>query len=572
MKSITTRQLIIFYVIWSASIKFLALPSLLARDAGRDAWLAAAIATVLELLILFLVLNFIIYKNKFNLKFIKYFKYLFYLIAFGILGYELYVLTTQTFHLLNDNLFERVSWAWFVVPMALLGVFFCFMPTKAVFRSGEVFFLFVIAGVVLAVGPALPRIDVREVLPIGTSGTGMLLAVAKNLIYFESGLFILIFARDIQISPHFRKKFMTVAALTGAFFVFFLFMVYSLLGPLTTTNAVALTSLMQSARLDWVVITMWLLLVLLRFGVTFFCAFKCLTGLCPFKLDLEKVRSRFKWVNKLWNKKAAIVFLALLVCLLPMALTRPAQMTTKAILTDITIDRVDGEYVLTGEKVTTEAGDKGPKFKTEPVTGTDAKFVNTINKIADSTGKTVSFAHCSSITLKDGLADEDVTDILKFFMYQTELNNNCKLSWAEASGRKTTLEQFFRDYLRPEKTGLLGSGPARMAVFRDGVFDFELDEAQTNMWAYITGEKPNARVEWGDEFLILQKNSAKMRGNNLTVRANFKLETDPFATRADTEGIRMGLERQLRDGILETLRAVYPTDVYNVRVDIVVRQ
>jgi spore germination protein AB len=284
MKSISTRQIIIFYGIYSFAIKFLSLPATLSKTAGKDAWIAALIGTVIELLILLPILFWIskkpeksIYdsllkKPQIPLAIIA---KLFMLLFFCVFFYETLILTNQTYHLINENLFDRVPYYFFSLPLIFMGAFFCFNPTRSIFRSGEIFFVFIIIGVVISVFPTFSNIDLKELLPIGKSGIkNIFMAVLKSAIYFESIFFLLIFKGEIKIEKHFIKKFMTTAIIIGLFFVFFVFMFTAVFGATAPLKSIAITT--YGGRLDWMLITIWLLLLVLRFGITFFAGFKCL--------------------------------------------------------------------------------------------------------------------------------------------------------------------------------------------------------------------------------------------------------------------------------------------------------
>jgi len=278
----------IFYCIYSFSIKFLMLPQLLSKTAGADCWLAALFGTVIELLVLWVALTILSRTKTPQGKSPA--SYLSHTLMLALFLLQLFILINQAFGLLNDNLFDEISVQGFIIPMLLLGVFFCFMPTRAVFRSGEIFFVFIIIGIALSVFPALTNINPKEVLPIFGQGAKSVHAMYVNLIYFESASMLLIFNGQIKIEKHFRKKFMTLATVLGAFFVFFVFMFYSLFGPLAPFKGNAVSNLTlyssyitNSGRLDWVLITIWLLLLLLRFGITFFCAYSCIKNITSIK-------------------------------------------------------------------------------------------------------------------------------------------------------------------------------------------------------------------------------------------------------------------------------------------------
>ncbi|MCL2846700.1 MAG: GerAB/ArcD/ProY family transporter [Firmicutes bacterium] len=287
MKKISTRQLIIFFCIYSFSIKFLSLPMLLSQGAGRDAWITAAVGSLVELLVLFAALNIIMagrdsdsYSDlRKNITGIgaK-------IIVLGMLFVfmlQLLILTQSTFALVSENLFTDFNIHKFMVPLMLLGILFCFVPARAIFRGGEVFWLLIIIGVVLSVLPVITQMKVSEVTPVMQHGLRPILTTLfRNMIYFESAAFLFIFSGDVEIKKDFRKKFMGVAAILAVFFVFFVFMFTALFGPLASYKTVAVANLTvysafltQGGRLDWLLICIWLLLLLVRFGVTFYCAF-----------------------------------------------------------------------------------------------------------------------------------------------------------------------------------------------------------------------------------------------------------------------------------------------------------
>ena len=305
VKKITGRQLVIFYCIYSFAIKFLSLPSLLSGEAGHNAWIAALIGTLMELLVLFAVLCVLvigqgsdIYSDmRTNTKFVGAKFVVLCMLALFLL--QLFILAAQSYVLLSQNLFTELNLHKFLAPLVIFGVLFCFMPARAIFRSGEIFFILVILGVALSVFPALTQMRPSEVTPIFGGGfLPILRSSYLNLIYFESAAFLLVFSGDInqrgtargmqETQPpiynpkRFIGRFMMIAGGVGFFFVFFVFMFTSIFGPLGTTKYLAVTNLTtysefltQSGRLDWLLVCIWALLLLLRFGATFFAAFAC---------------------------------------------------------------------------------------------------------------------------------------------------------------------------------------------------------------------------------------------------------------------------------------------------------
>ena len=283
MTKITQRQLIIFYCIYSFAIKFLLLPQILTRGSANDAWITALIGTVVELLVLWLVLHVLVKNKDKDVSKIGWSRFIF-PVMFLVFVLQILILTKQSFYLLSENMFENLPVYMFVIPMLLLGIYFCFTSSQSLFRSGEIFYVFLILGIAISVFPALGNISPREALPIFANGMAPVLTTAiASLIYFESASFMLMFSGEIKIKKDFKKQFMTVATIVGVFFVFFVFMFWSLFVGVSSSKNVAVANMTgyssimaQGGRTGWVLISIWLLLLLLRFGVTFYCAFKCI--------------------------------------------------------------------------------------------------------------------------------------------------------------------------------------------------------------------------------------------------------------------------------------------------------
>jgi spore germination protein KB len=268
------------------------LPSLLATGAGRDAWIAALVGSILELAILFLVINVITRNNDdmyaslrrtttwAGAKFVM-------VLILAVFVLQLLILMQQSFMILNENLFANLHRQTFVIPILFFGVLCCFVEARSIFRSGEIFFMLIVVAFALAVFPAIPQMRPSEVLPILDDGFAPVLgAVFRNLIYFESAAFLLVFGGDAEIKKNFKRNFMIWASLVSLFFVFFVFMFTSLFGVLAPIKSVAIANmtlhssfLTQSGRFDWFLVCVWLLLLLVRFGVTFFGAFVCIKNL-----------------------------------------------------------------------------------------------------------------------------------------------------------------------------------------------------------------------------------------------------------------------------------------------------
>ena len=264
--------MIIFYFIYSFAIKFLMLPTFLSMGAGRDGWIAAGIGVLVELLILFVVLLAI--ERKGNARWLMPLMLVFFLV-------QVLITLTHTNFLLGSTLYENLNKHKFIIPMLVLGVFFVFSKVRAIFRSGEVFYILILIAIFLAVLPALPKVDASEVLPVlGGGFMPVLRTVFDNLIYFEGALILLMFKGEVDAKKNFKRNFMIWAFVGAVVFTAFVFFFCSLFGPLSSLRQLGIVDvtgqnsyLAQNVRIEWIIVCVWLLLLLIRFGVLFYCCF-----------------------------------------------------------------------------------------------------------------------------------------------------------------------------------------------------------------------------------------------------------------------------------------------------------
>lgn len=284
MKKVSARQIIVFYFIYSFAIKFLMLPHLLTETAGRDAWIAAVLGSLIELSFLCIILVSMaadkdrdVYQGLRSPYLAK--PVLTLLFAFFLL--QLLITLKHANFLLKNTLYENFSVHMYLIPMLILGIFFCYMKTRAVFRSGEIFYILIIAAIFLAVVPSLWKADAKEVLPILSGGLKpALLAAYNNLVYFEAPLVLLVFKGEVDIKKGFARNFMLWAAAGAVVFAAFIFFYYSLFGPLADLRTLGIVDITgqnsyisQGGRLEWIIVCIWLLLLMIRFGVLFYCCF-----------------------------------------------------------------------------------------------------------------------------------------------------------------------------------------------------------------------------------------------------------------------------------------------------------
>lgn len=300
----------------------------------------------------------------------------------------------------------------------------------------------------------------------------------------------------------------------------------------------------------------------------------------------------------LWEKKALIAFLLVLVFLLPSAVARPAQMLSKTLMTTIGVDKVNGEYVVSGEMIVNKFDQSGKK-SSEVIKSNGPSVGAAVNNLSATQGREVSLGHCTLLVLGSGLANEDITDVLKYFINKTELHNNCAIIYTNSDveglikgslregdasgnllqqiseynqknvfGKPTSLETFFKNHMRATSTNVIGvaeletdavSNKSKSAVFKNGKFAFKLDDKQTAALNFLQKKNTNVRLVQGSEvFNILSKRAYIYTGFvgeiptlDITVKIKVNLESNPHASDnfiADLkEQLQVKIEKDIRD-------------------------
>lgn len=119
-------------------------------------------------------------------------------------------------------------------------------------------------------------------------------------------------------------------------------------------------------------------------------------------------------LHYLWGKKFVILLLALVLILLPNAISHDLQVNTTTVLTNMTIERNADEIKITAQKFKPTAGSESINFETVSYQGTDIRKM-----LAD-----VSLAHCTNIEFKD---EPDLVILHDLYHYQ-DLRGNTKVN------------------------------------------------------------------------------------------------------------------------------------------------
>ena len=264
---INTRQLCIFYAIYSLSIKILALPSILAAGAANFAWAAALIGIAFEILTVMLATWLLRIDTK------SVFAKILYCLFVPILLLELWLTGTVTHGLVYENLFADLPLIVFIATLAVIGAFFIYRPMRAFFRSGEILWLFILIGIIMAVIPTVYDLDKDFAVLVSGSGSGIVKTAAFNVLYFQTAIFVFIFGASSERNSKDIMKINLTAVFTGLFFAAFVALFIVLFGPLAVNKTTAIIDMTTASKhitdsgaFDWYIASAALTMLVLRLG------------------------------------------------------------------------------------------------------------------------------------------------------------------------------------------------------------------------------------------------------------------------------------------------------------------
>ncbi len=302
-KTISTRQLLLVLIVSMVTLKVLYLPSLLAKDLGRDAYLFVLFMLALDFLVLLLLLcitkkfpqstlNQVLQNifGKFGHKIIMLLLFVFFLLkCWGIFE--------GSFSYLNENLYTSLKWEMFSIPI-LISIYFVVNKGKqTIARATEIFAPIIIFGLILSFLIGFFRADFSNILPILDGGISKIFSQTfRYSFWFGDYIVLLVFFGDIKFDKHFKAKILLPIAFFVLLITTFFVVSYCLFGynSVCHTNSISdtlqvLPSTSDIGSLDWILILIWDISLILSLAINALSATFCLKNV--FKNSSQKIVS-----------------------------------------------------------------------------------------------------------------------------------------------------------------------------------------------------------------------------------------------------------------------------------------
>lgn len=268
-QNISLRQLCIGYFLYSISLKVLTLPSSLAHGTSNWAWLSALLGVIFELALVLSASLILKFTNNCN----RVFRILCWLLI-PVVIYETIVTATQVFQLAYTDLFTNLGITVFVITLIGLGLFFLTRQPRAVFRAGEILWLFFAFGLILAIIPTLYHIQVNWRDLIQGDGNQIFSTTLIHLGFFETATFVLAFGSETRKTDRDLVRLNLTALVCGIGYCLFMILFVLLFGTLSRHQTMGLVDMTTAAQfitntgsMDWLIATAILAALVLRFGV-----------------------------------------------------------------------------------------------------------------------------------------------------------------------------------------------------------------------------------------------------------------------------------------------------------------
>lgn len=137
----------------------------------------------------------------------------------------------------------------------------------------------------------------------------------------------------------------------------------------------------------------------------------------------------------LWKNKILIVILLLLIIMFPSTISIPQQSRTENIVTAVGIDKTGDEYEVSIQYVIPYAGDGENTFKMSSAKG--KSVAEAIETLSVETGRLSGFAHCRALVFNKEASEENLTELLDYFIRIKTNTNNIVLLCAKESSKDT---------------------------------------------------------------------------------------------------------------------------------------
>ncbi len=291
-------QIALMLLLISEGSKVINLPSYVARETGRDGWLAYLILFALDAIVL-IALLFSVKNNSHKLPAEALLRHSLGLVPTKILMALYFVfftvrildLSVTASDLFSSTLTLQTNWLGFIIPILCYVCFSARKGVKVIARVSDILGLYVILAGVAMTALSLTQVDFSELAPVLNDGFSPVIKSLPRLsFWFADSLFILFLIKDVKPEKHlFRAPLLAFSI--GSVMVILLYIVfYCIFGELAQNHNGAIAKIAQfnsalifKGRLDWLTLIFWMLSVFIKLALMTYCCLSSFDALFNIK-------------------------------------------------------------------------------------------------------------------------------------------------------------------------------------------------------------------------------------------------------------------------------------------------
>lgn len=289
---VSMDQLSLMYLLLIAGGKFLAFPSILAKDVGHDSWLVLCFSFLWDAICLcFLLWAIKINKTKqldigkiLNLTVSKVVAKIIFIIFFVIFISRTIILMSSCYKTFSVTFDVKTNWIVFALPIMGVVALTLHLGFNSMARACQICFAVIIIAVVALIISSFAQVQLSALLPIGEAGWGKIIETSiTRSFWFTDYIFVYFVLDSIKVKKYVFTPMMTSFAIGVIITVSMSVVFVTIFGSYAKDFDLAMSKIgifsmasTTNGRWDWLTLSVWLVSIFIKIVVFLYCAYKCI--------------------------------------------------------------------------------------------------------------------------------------------------------------------------------------------------------------------------------------------------------------------------------------------------------
>lgn len=289
---VSIDQLSLLYLLMIAGGKFLAFPSILAKEVGHDSWLVLCFSFLWDAI----CLTFLLWAIKINQAYkldmgeilnksiTKVFAKIIFAIFFVIFMSRVIILISSCYKTFSVTFDVKTNWIFYIIPILAVSLLPVILGFNSVARTGQIVIAMVMLAVIALVVSAFKQTKFTDLLPVGEAGFGKIVETSfTKSFWFSDYIFIYFVMDSIKVKKRIFSPVLISFAVGAVLTVVVNAIFVAMFGQFAQDLDLAMSKIgifsmagSTNGRWDWLTLTIWLISIFIKIIVFVFCAYKCL--------------------------------------------------------------------------------------------------------------------------------------------------------------------------------------------------------------------------------------------------------------------------------------------------------